>query len=116
MKQPTYWQKKEPTAKQTHRTQLQNSKKTYKTKKLKKNTSKRLLHYPAKHSGETLNPHGKTTKTNQGNKQWHFSRSTQVTTVSQHTFIALKFSVITTAQYNNGQSPSPPVPKTGSNL
>jgi hypothetical protein len=30
-----------------------------------------------------------------------FSGSTQVTTVSQHTFTALKFSVITTAQYAN---------------
>jgi hypothetical protein len=44
---------------------------------------------------------GKQQKTNQENKQWHFSGSTQVTTVSQHTFTALKFSVITTAQYAN---------------
>jgi hypothetical protein len=60
-------------------------------------------------------------KKNQENKQWHFSGSTQVTTVSQHTSVALKFLVVTTAQYankkyNNGQSSSPPVPKTGSNL
>jgi len=59
------------------------------------------MKFIVKYSGRTLNPHGKTTKTNHENKQWHFSGSTQVTTVSQHTFIALKFSVITTAEYAN---------------
>jgi hypothetical protein len=70
-------------------------------RKLKKNSSKRLSHFPAKHNGITSNPHGKTTKTNQENNQWHFSSSTQVTTVLQHTFTTLKFSVITTALYAN---------------
>jgi hypothetical protein len=66
-----------------------------------KNYLQEAIIYPAKHRGKTLNPHGKTTKTNQENKQCHFSGSTQVMTVSQHTFIALKFSVITTTQYEN---------------
>jgi hypothetical protein len=48
-------------------------KRLIKQKKLKKNSSKRPSHFPAKHNGIISNPHGKTTKTNQENKQWHFS-------------------------------------------
>jgi hypothetical protein len=52
-------------------------------------------------TGKTSNLHGKTTKTNPENKQWHISGSTQVTTASQHTSITSKYSVIINAQYAN---------------
>ena len=69
--------------------------------KHKKNFPRKPLPHPARHSGKTSNPHGKTTKINPENKQLQISGSTQVTTVSQHTSIASKSSAITTAQYAN---------------
>jgi len=93
--------KRNHTAKQTYNTQLWNNKEAYKTKNSRKILPRGHYTIQQKNSGKTLNPYGKTTKTNQENKQWHFSGSTQVTTVSQHTFITLKFSVITTTQYAN---------------
>jgi len=70
-------------------------------KKHKKNSPRKPLPHPERHSGKTSNPHGKTTKINPENKQLQISGSTQVTTVSQHTSIASKSSAITTAQYAN---------------
>jgi len=70
-------------------------------KKHKKNSPRKPLPHPTRHSGKTLKLHGKTTKTNPENKQLQISGSTQVTTVSQHTSTTSKYSAITTAQYAN---------------
>jgi len=66
-----------------------------------KNSPRKPLPYPTRHSGKTLKLHGKTTKTNPENKQSQISSSTQVTTVLQHTSTASKSSAITSAQYAN---------------
>jgi hypothetical protein len=61
----------------------------------KKKSPRKPLPHPARHSGKTSNPHGKTTKINPENKQLQTSGSTQVMTVLQHTSIASKSSAIT---------------------
>jgi hypothetical protein len=68
-------------------------------KKHKKNSPRKPLPHPTRHSGKKLNLHGKTTKINLENKQSQISGSAQATTVSQHTSVTSKSSAITTAQY-----------------
>jgi hypothetical protein len=99
MKQQTYWQKRNHTAKQTYRTQLQNNKETRKTKN-SRTISPRGYYTIQKNTVAKHQIHMGNNK-NKPRKQWHFSSSTQVTTVLQHTSIALTFLVITTAQYAN---------------
>ena len=70
----------------------------YKAIKLKKNSSERPLHYPEK-QWQNIKSTWENNKNKPRKQAVALFRQTQVTTVSQHTFIALKFSVITTAQY-----------------
>jgi len=60
-----------------------------------------MPHHLERHNDTTLNQHRNITKTNPEDRQSLTSGSTQVTTASQHTFIASKYPAITTAQYAN---------------